>query len=321
MWARSTTTSHARNKSSPRFRTPVAERAHESGPGEQGPGAPEDLSAFGPRIPIPAGRNLTQAVVTAAVLIVIAIACYLGGPDYFFWLAAVVVAGAAFELLDAVKRSGRRPFVAFGPGCVLALMLAAYFRPARPEILIAVVTLAVFGSFLLALIPGRKDAPATDVGWMVLTVTWIGGGGAAAVSILALPNGLNLLVAHVLVTALDDIGAYFAGTRFGRHKMVPSISPAKSWEGFAGGLAVALIGGIVAGLLIDELGPLHGLAIGAINGLLAPVGDLAESMAKRELGIKDSGRMLPGHGGFLDRLDAIIFCAPAVLGYIRVVVL
>jgi len=298
----------------------VAERVSVGGPDEESPGQPEEPRALSPKFPPRPGRNLTQAVGTAAILLVFVIISYLGGPDWFFWLAATVVVLAAFELLDAVKRSGRRPVVAFGVACVFALMFAAYWYPARPEFLVAIMAVTTFGAFLLALRPGPRTTPATDVAWTVVVVAWIGGGGAAAVSIMTLASGLNLLVAHVLVTALDDIGAYFAGTRFGRTKMAPSISPAKSWEGFAGGLALSLAGGTVAGLLIDELGLGHGLAIAAIIGLLAPVGDLAESMAKRELGIKDSGRLLPGHGGFLDRLDAIAFAAPAVLGYLRIFV-
>lgn len=299
----------------------MVERAAPQGPDEAGPVAGEELTAFGPQIPLPRGRNLSQAVATSVVLLAIVVVCYIGGPDWFFWLAAAAVLVAAFELLDAVKRSGRRPVVSFGVACVASMLFVAYWHWDRPELLVVVMAAATFGSFMLALRPGPRTTTASDVAWTVLAVAWIGGGGAAAVSMLTLTSGLNLLVAHVLVTALDDIGAYFAGTRFGRHKMAPSISPAKSWEGFFGGLVLALAGGAVAGLLIDELGILHGVVIGGINGLLAPAGDLAESMAKRELGIKDSGRLLPGHGGFLDRLDAIAFAAPAVLGYLRFVVL
>ena len=299
----------------------MAERASADEPADKGREKSEEAGALADRAPVEVGRDLRTAVLTSAVLLVVVSVCYWGGPDWFFWLAAAVVLLAAFELLDAVKRSGRRPVVSFGIACVFALMVVAYWYPGRPELIVAVAGVTTFGSFALALRPGPRTTTASDVAWMVLSVAWIGGGGAAAVSILTLSSGLNLLLAHVLVTALDDIGAYFAGTRFGRTKMAPSISPSKSWEGFAGGFVLALAGGATAGLIINDLGLAHGLAIGAINGLLAPVGDLAESMAKRELGIKDSGRLLPGHGGFLDRLDAIAFTAPAVLGYLRAVVL
>lgn len=138
---------------------------------------------------------------------------------------------------------------------------------------------------------------------------------------LTVRSGVSVLLAHVLITAADDIGAFFAGTAFGRHKMAPSISPAKSWEGAAGGFVAALAAGAMFGSIIDVIGVGHGIVIGAIIGFLAPAGDLAESLVKRELGIKDSGRMLPGHGGMLDRLDAIVFGAPTVFLYLHFVVL
>jgi phosphatidate cytidylyltransferase len=282
---------------------------------------PEDMSRLGPQLPIKGGRSLTQAVVTAVVLVVVIIVCYIGGPGWFFWLAATVLMLALFELLDAARAGGRRVVVPFGLACGFALLSLAYFRPAESQLLLIAVGAAVFGSFVLALRPGRGQTPASDVAWTILSVAWVGGAGAAAVSMLTLEGGLNLLVGHVAVTACDDIGAYFVGVRFGRHKLAPSISPAKSWEGFVGGFTTALLAGVTLGALLDELSWLDGLAIATLIGLLAPAGDLAESMAKRELGIKDSGRFLPGHGGFLDRLDAMIFCAPAVLLYLRVVAL
>ncbi len=137
---------------------------------------------------------------------------------------------------------------------------------------------------------------------------------------LTLRSGVAVLTAHVLITAADDIGAFFIGTSLGRHKLAPSISPNKSWEGMIGGLVVALGVGAAFGALIDVIGVVHGIGMGAIIGVLAPIGDLSESLVKRELGIKDSGRMLPGHGGMLDRIDAIIFCAPSVFLYLHFVV-
>jgi phosphatidate cytidylyltransferase len=250
-----------------------------------GDSTPADARSLGPQVQLTGGRNLAQAVVTAVVLVVLAGVCYAGGADWFFWLVAAVILLAQFELLDAVRRSGRRPVVSWGLLVTAVTLLAAYYRPGRPELLLVAAGAGTFGSFLLALRPGRGETPASDVAWTVVAMLWIGGGGAAAASMLTLGNGLNLLVAHVLITALDDIGAYFVGTRFGRHKLAPSVSPAKSWEGFAGGLAAAVAGGAAAGLLISDLGLLHGLAVGVIIGFLAPAGDLGESMAKRELKI------------------------------------
>ncbi|MGH2729737.1 MAG: phosphatidate cytidylyltransferase, partial [Actinomycetota bacterium] len=245
------------------------------------------------------GRSLAQAVSTAVVLLGLIVVFYLLGTDAFFGLAFTVVVISLYELLDAQVRSGRRPSVPLGLAGAAGMMVVAYGE--RPAYLAVVLAITLVGAFVFALRPGRGESAASDAAWTLLGVAWIGGGGAGAVSILTLDDaGVELLIAAVLVIALDDIGAYFVGSKFGRHKMAPSISPAKSWEGFAGGLATSLLGGIVAGLLLDELRIIDGLAIGAIAGILAPVGDLVESVTKREIGIKDSGRLLPGHGGFLD---------------------
>ncbi|MEA2507308.1 MAG: phosphatidate cytidylyltransferase [Actinomycetota bacterium] len=257
------------------------------------------------------GRSLAQAVATSLFLLGLVIACYLLGRAAFFVLAAAVILFAFFELMDAAPRKGRGPHIVFGLACCFALMLAAYLH--RPDWLLAVAAATPAGCLLLSLQPGHTATAADDAAWTVLGVAWIGGGGAAAVSILVLPGeGLKLLILFMLAAAADDISAYFVGTAFGRHRLAPSISPSKTWEGFAGGVAGALV---VAAILIPlwtTLGVAQALAVGAIVAVLAPLGDLAESLVKRELGVKDSGRLLPGHGGMLDRLDAIIFCAPAV---------
>jgi phosphatidate cytidylyltransferase len=262
---------------------------------------------------------LLQAVVTAVVLIALVVGFYLLGASAFFVLICIAVLLALFELMDALKKSGRRPVVSFALLCGFGMLFVAYLE--RPAYFGVVLAVTVFGSLLLGLRPNRGTTPSSDAGWTVLGVMWICGGGAAATAITRLePDGLNLLVALVGIVAFDDIAAYFGGTAFGKHKIAPSISPAKSWEGFAAGGVAALAAGVIAARLLDELTLLHGLDIALIVGLLNPVGDLVESSAKREIGIKDSSGLLPGHGGMLDRLDAIVFCVPAVYLYLRFVV-
>ena len=278
-------------------------------PAEQEPESPASRTA--------PGRSLSQAVVTALVLLGLIVVCAYGGRRWFFVLAAVVVLMAIFELLDALVQKGRRPSIILGLAGTLGMLGAAYTE--RFAWLAITLAVSTYLAFLLALRPSRGTTPASDAAWTVLGLAWIGGGGAGVVSILVMDGGLSLLVASVLIVACDDIGAFFAGTSFGRHKMAPSISPAKSWEGFAGGIVTALAGGLLFASILDEMTVATGLALGTIAGLLAPVGDLVESLAKRELGIKDSGRLLPGHGGMLDRLDAIIFCCPALSLYLHFV--
>lgn len=265
----------------------------------------------------PAGRSLAQAVVTALVLLAIIIVCAIGGRPWFFGLVVVVVLMASFELLDALVQKGRKPSIPLGLAASLAILVVSYEE--KFAYIGIVVMVATYLAMVYALRPGRGVTPGSDAAWTIFGLAWIGGGGAGAVSILVMDGGIPLLVASILIVACDDIGAFFVGTSWGRHKMAPSVSPAKSWEGFVGGIGTALAAGLFFATVLDELTVADGLAIGMTAGLLAPVGDLVESLVKRELGIKDSGRLLPGHGGMLDRLDAIIFCCPAISLYLHFV--
>ena len=264
-------------------------------------------------------RSLGAAVISALILVAAIVTAIVLGEVAFFVLAFVVVSVALWELMDALSRSGRRPatiVALLGGGAIMTL---AFLE--RPAMVAAAVVLTALATMLWSLAPGRGEYPASDAGWTMLGVLWIAGGGAAAVSLLRLSDdGVLWLLSLILIVAVDDIFAYLGGTNFGRHKLAPSISPGKSWEGLAVGSAAALIQGAVVGYIMLDLTILDGLALGVIAAVFNPAGDLFESMAKREIGIKDSGRLLPGHGGFLDRLDAIIMCAPGFFLYLRLFV-
>jgi len=147
------------------------------------------------------------------------------------------------------------------------------------------------------------------MGLMTLAPAW-----AAAVYLLSYPHGGLLLVILVLIVAVADIGAYFTGKSIGRHKLAPAVSPAKTWEGFWGGeLSVALTGIALWALLPargDHISLLAALTVILASSMASVVGDLSVSMVKREIGAKDSGNLLPGHGGLLDRLDSLCGAAP-----------
>jgi phosphatidate cytidylyltransferase len=147
------------------------------------------------------------------------------------------------------------------------------------------------------------------MGLLILVFAWL-----AAVYLLSLPRGGLLMVVMVLIAASADIGAYFAGRAFGRHKLAPLVSPAKTWEGFWGGVAACLVlAGVLWYLLPLYLEHLDFAAVAAVvlsTALASVVGDLTVSMVKRESGVKDSGSILPGHGGILDRLDSLCASAP-----------
>ena len=265
-------------------------------------------------------RSLGAAVATALFLVAAIVVAIILGPTAFFFLAAVAVLLALYELMEALTRAaGRRPatpVAMLGGGAIITL--AFLERPAL--ISVAVVATALFTIFW-SLMPGRGKTPGSDAGWTLLGVLWIAGGGAAAVSLLTVSDdGVLWLLSLVLIVAVDDMFAFFGGTNLGKHKLAPSISPGKSWEGMFVGSAVAIAMGAVVGYIMFDLSVLDGLALGVIAAVFNPIGDLFESMVKREIGIKDSGRLLPGHGGMLDRLDAILMCAPGFFLYLRLVV-
>jgi phosphatidate cytidylyltransferase len=131
------------------------------------------------------------------------------------------------------------------------------------------------------------------------------------------PDGLAWVYVTLIITWANDTSAYFVGKLLGRHKLYASVSPNKTWEGFIGGAIGSIVGLFVArAVAFHFLTGADCLAVGLLGGMLGPIGDLAESMLKRAYDVKDSGKILPGHGGLLDRIDALIFNAPAVLLYV-----
>lgn len=134
------------------------------------------------------------------------------------------------------------------------------------------------------------------------------------------PAGIKLLLFYLACIWVGDSGAYYVGKNFGRHKMSPRISPNKTLEGLAGGVVTTfLAAAVMAWALGLEYAPVHIAALAAILAVTAPLGDLVESLFKRDSGVKDSSALLPGHGGFLDRTDSLVFAAPFVLAYLVVV--
>src|SRR5207302_6871144 len=159
-----------------------------------------------------------------------------------------------------------------------------------------------------------ENAPRR-IGMAVLGVVYPGLLLSALVPLRGLDRGEWWIILALTVTWLNDTGAYFAGRAFGRRKLYPRISPSKTWEGAAGGLAASVVGALLVKALgwLPQLPWWGSVIVGAGAAVLGPVGDLSESMLKRAYGAKDSSGLLPGHGGVLDRVDALLFTAPFVL--------
>lgn len=138
--------------------------------------------------------------------------------------------------------------------------------------------------------------------------------------LIDLPNGRKWIFLALAAVMINDSAAYFVGSSLGRHRLYPAISPKKSWEGLAGGMAGSMSAVVLAKVIFfPSLKPIDCLAISLLLGVLGPLGDLFESLIKRSYGVKDSGSAIPGHGGLLDRLDSLLFAFPAVYYYARLV--
>ena len=280
----------------------------------------------------PKDRNLAVRVGTALVLLPLVLwLLWLGGLP-FALLVSAATAVAAWELNELPEQqraeAGRPPPARDrARGAEIASVAAAFLLPLTEGldvhgftargILTALVMVALTDALLFE--PELPRVPQR-VGLAVLGAVYPGLLLGAVVRMRQLPDGFAWLVLTLTVTWLNDTGAYFAGRAYGERKLYPRISPSKTWEGAAGGL-LASIGGALA---VKSLGWLPQLpwwgcvVVGAGAGVLGPLGDLSESMLKRAFGAKDSSRLLPGHGGLLDRVDALLFTAPFVLLCARV---
>jgi len=263
-------------------------------------------------------RNLIVRIVTALVLLPGVLWLIWRGGLPFAVLIGVVAAAAALELNEL-------PGVGI-TGAAIVSMGGAFLIPLLHEVSLggtdvsAVLIVVVVVAFADALIFEREIANAPRrVGLSVLGAAYPGLLLATLVPLRQLPRGEWWIILAVTVTWLNDTLAYFVGRAFGRRKLYERISPSKTWEGAVGGALGSILGAVgVALIWIPQLPVWGATLIGAGAALLGPVGDLSESMLKRAFGAKDSGRLLPGHGGLLDRIDALLFNAPFVLLCARV---
>ncbi|WP_374250470.1 phosphatidate cytidylyltransferase [Micromonospora sp. R77] len=229
-------------------------------------------------------------------------------PLAFLGVIAVAVAIGIWEMARAVRRSGAHPpLVPLIAGGVLTVGLAWF---AGPDALSLGLLVTVLGTMIWRLGdgPGNYQRDLTAATLIAVYVPFLAG---FAAMLAAAPGDGRLRVLVTLVAVvLSDTGGYAAGVSFGKHPMAPSISPKKSWEGFAGSVTAAAVGSAVLIWLFFDVAPWWGALFGVAVSGAAVLGDLAESMIKRDLGVKDMSNLLPGHGGLMDRLDSILFAVP-----------
>jgi phosphatidate cytidylyltransferase len=266
----------------------------EGAPGKGGPGR--------------AGRNLPAAIgVGLALAAIIVVPLYSPYRWVFIGVVIAAVAIGTREIVSALRTLGAQPpllpLLAGG-----AAMIALAYRSGAAALFVALVLT------VLAALVWRLADPAEgflrDVAAATFTATYVPFlAGFAA--LLAVPDdGPRRVTAFIAVVVCSDVGGYAAGVLFGKHPMAPSVSPKKSWEGFAGSLTACALAGAIFFVTLFDANPLLGVVYGLAVVGTATLGDLGESMVKRDIGIKDMGTLLPGHGGIMDRLDSLLPTAP-----------
>lgn len=285
-----------------------------AGTGAAGTGAagPAEAATAPAGKAVRAGRNLPAAIGVGVLLGGLALLTLLTVKGTFLIYMGVLLAIGLHELDSAFKtRDIRIPVIPVFLGGAAVLTSAYWAAGGAVTAALALTLVAVLGWRL----PGGAEGYVKDVTAALFATAYLALPGATVAAMLAPADGGKRVLTFIVLTVCSDIGGYFAGITLGRggaHKMAPTISPKKTWEGLAGSAITVVVAGVI---MVPTL--LHGywwqgVLVGLAAVAAAVLGDLAESMIKRDLGLKDMGTLLPGHGGILDRLDSLLICAPVV---------
>jgi phosphatidate cytidylyltransferase len=259
----------------------------------------------------PPGRSFSLSLIVGVALAAVVFVTLYFGPVPTVVLVGVLTLLAVMELFNAMRVAGLRPATLLGLVGATALPVAAFVRGDAAYPL--VVGLAVVFGMLWYLTGADTERPVLNLGLTLTGVLWVGGLAGFAALMVRAEDGVGLLLATIVITATSDSLAYIGGRAYGT-KPFHDASPNKTWEGTMTGFSGALLAGLAIGVtgLIDVFDGqfVSVMVMAAVVGVLAAVGDLAESLVKRDLGIKDMGTLLPGHGGVLDRVDGLLFALP-----------
>ena len=264
---------------------------------------PDPATAPADPAPSRAGRNLPAAIASGVVLALVVLVSLFTLKWIFAVVVVVAIVIGVSELVAAYAHANIR--IARTP-----LYAAAVAVPAVTYVWGTTAQLAATGVAILAILIWRirrgYEGYVRDVGASAFVVAYLPFMAGFLMLTLAADNGPERVVVFILLTVSNDIGGYAAGVLFGKHPIAPQISPKKSWEGFAGSIALQGIVGAVSFVYLLDAPWWQGLVVGLIMTVTATAGDFAESAIKRDLGVKDMGTFLPGHGGMMDRLDSLI---------------
>jgi phosphatidate cytidylyltransferase len=255
-----------------------------------------------------AGRNLPAAIAVGATLAALVVVPLALRRDIFgIGVVGAAVAFAMWEIARVLRAAGTHvpylPLIIGGP----TMVAAAYLRGTDGLSVALVATVLACIAWLLAEEPAGFLDNISASAFVLVYVALLG----SFAALLAAPDdGVRRVVAFVATTVCSDVGGYTVGVLIGRHPMAPRISPKKSWEGFAGSTIACVAFGVLGVCRLFDLPIWQGVLFGAVVAVAATLGDLGESLIKRDLGIKDMSNLLPGHGGLMDRMDSLLVVAP-----------
>jgi phosphatidate cytidylyltransferase len=254
---------------------------------------------------------LRHRILVAVVGLPLLIAIIWFGEPWFTLLIAVMAALGSWEFYRTARQLKIQPITYFGMAWVLLIVLSPHCPYAVT--LPFLITAAIVVSLMWLLFRSPREQAFTNWAWTMAGILYIGWMLSHWVELRSLEAGKELVFWAMFTTFASDTSAFFVGRAWGKHALAPSISPGKTWEGAIGGL----LGSVIASLILGTIFPLpfsywQIALLGGIISLFAQLGDLAESMLKRNTGIKDTGKLIPGHGGILDRIDSLIFTGVVV---------
>lgn len=263
---------------------------------------------------------LGKRILVVVVLLPIGLAAIWVGGWYLTALVALFMSAAAWEYVTLFRIGGLQPARILVVGGTILLLIGRMLNGFDSAgWMISLIILVSMTYHLVAYERGR-DLAATDFAVTLAGVFYIGWFGAYFISLRNLPDGKWWLLVVLAAVMFADSGAYLIGKRIGRNKLSPRLSPKKTWEGYFGGILVGVPLTILFAALFQMaagsssgITPLRGALVGLVMAIIPTLGDLGESMVKRQVGVKDSGNILPGHGGALDRIDAWLWAV--VIGY------
>lgn len=260
--------------------------------------------------------NLTLRLLTAAIGIPIILWMLFWAPPWVFSAVAPVFSAlGAYELSGMVIKN-RGPLAIWLIVASMIVTAVLVFVPTDEALLALLFGIVMSGALAVLAFPDPLSDASGRMGWLIAGPLYVGGAIAAIARLHHLEHGGTWVVLSMALAWGSDTGGYFAGRALGRHKLYEKISPKKTIEGSIGGLAAVVAFAIAIKLLwLHELTWLHTIVLALVAGAIGQAGDLCVSVVKRSTGVKDTGHIIPGHGGLLDRVDALMFTAPVSLLY------